>query len=97
VPLYVHLAWDGGIFVIRGETGEQLWVDGDGLEEELRAAKERGDVLLYSRERGAEEPPAHVAETFDRIVDHQLPIKLIEEPHPEALVAPEDRRTITRE
>jgi hypothetical protein len=97
VALYVHLAWDGGIFVIRGETGEQLWVDRQGLWEELAAAKERGDELLYSRERGTEEPPAHVAETFDRIVDYQLPIKLIEEPHPQALVDPDRRRTITLE
>jgi hypothetical protein len=97
VPIYVHLAWDGGIFVIRGDTGEQLWVDREGLWRELGAAKERGDELLYSRERGTEDPPEHVAETFDRIVDYHLPIKLIEEAHPQALVAPEDRRTITRE
>lgn len=79
------------------ETGEQLWVDRDGLDDELRAANERGDVLLYSRERGAEDPPGHVAETFDRIVAHELPIKLIEEAHPQALVAPENRRSIVRE
>jgi hypothetical protein len=97
VALYVHLAWDGGIFVIRGETGEQLWVDREGLWEELAAAKERGDELLYSRERGAEEPPAHVAETFDRIVEYQLPIKLIAEPHPQALVPAAERRSITLE
>jgi hypothetical protein len=97
MPLYVHLAWDGGIFVIRGDTGKQLWVDRAGLERELREAKERGDVLLYSRERGAEEPPAAVTETFQRIADFELPIRLLEEPHPEALVAPELRRSITRE
>jgi hypothetical protein len=94
--IYVHLAWDGGIFVIR-ETGEQLWLDRDGLDAELRAAKERGDVLLYSRERGSEDPPDHVAQTFNRIADHELPIKLIEEAHPQALVAPEERRSIIRE
>jgi hypothetical protein len=96
VPLYVHLAWDGGIFVIR-ETGEQLWVDHEGLGAELSAAKQRGDVLLYSRERGEEEPPDELVETFHRIVDYELPIKLLEEAHPEALVEPENRRTVTRE
>jgi hypothetical protein len=96
VPIYVHLAWDGGIFVIR-ENGEQLWVDPDGLHRELGAAKERGDVLLYSRERGEEEPPAALTETFERIVDFQLPIRLLEEPHPEALVDPDRRRDVTRE
>ena len=97
MPLYVHLAWDGGIFVIRGETGEQLWVDREGLWNELAAAKEQGDELLYSRERGGEEPPAHVAETFDRIVEYELPIKLIAEAHPQALVPPDERRSITLE
>jgi hypothetical protein len=96
VPIYVHLAWDGGIFVIR-ENGEQLWVDRDGLDRELQAAKERGDVLLYSRERGEEEPPAELTETFQRIVDFQLPIRLLEEPHPESLVAADRRRDVTRE
>jgi hypothetical protein len=95
--LYVHLAWDGGIFVIRGETGEQLWVDRDGLDQELRAAKEKGGTLLYSREQGEQNPPAQVEETFQRIVDYRLPIMLLEEPHPQALVAPEERRTVTRE
>ena len=97
MPLYVHLAWDGGIFVIRGDTGEQLWVDREGLDEELRAVKERGDTLLYSRERGDQDPPPHVEETFKRIVDFELPIKLLEQPHPEAVVPPEQRRTIVRE
>jgi hypothetical protein len=95
VPLYVHLAWDGGIFVIRGDTGEQLWMDREGLDQELRAARERGDVLLYSRERGDEDPPAQVTETFRRIAEFELPIKLLEEPHPEALVPPGQRRTNT--
>jgi hypothetical protein len=92
--VYVHLAWDGGIFVIRGKSGEQLWVDADGLDRELQAAKERGGVLLYSRERGGEDPPAQVEETFRRIAAYELPIKLLEEPHPDALVPPERRRNI---
>ena len=95
MPLYVHLAWDGAIFVIRGDTGEQLWTDREGLDRELRAAKERDDVLLYSRERGEEDPPAVLTETFRRIAAFELPIKLLEEPHPEALVPPGQRRTIT--
>ena len=97
MALYVHLAWDGGIFVIRGDTGEQLWVDREGLWKELAAAKEGGEELLYSRERGTEDPPAEVEETFDRIVGYELPIKLIAEPHPQALVPPAERRSITLE
>jgi hypothetical protein len=74
MALYVHLAWDGGIFVIRGDTGEQLWLG-----------------------RGTEDPPDEVADTFDRIVDYELPIKLVAEPHPQAIVDRDHRRTITLE
>lgn len=94
MPLYVHLAWDGAIFVVR-DTGAQVWTDRDGLDRELADAKERGDVLLYSRERGEEDPPAQLTETFRRIAEFELPIRLLEEPHPEALVPPAERRTIT--
>jgi hypothetical protein len=95
--LYVHLAFDGGILVVRGETGEQLWTDRDGLRRELERTHERGGVLLYSREAGEAEPPAHIEETFKQIIDYGLPIKLLEEPHPEATVPVEGRRDILRE
>ena len=96
--LYIHLASDGGIFVIRGRTGEQLWVDRDGLRAEVERLKERRGLLLYSREAGADEPPAHIEETFKLIVDLEPPaIQLVEEPHPEALVPPGKRRTVTRD
>ena len=95
--LYVHLALDGGIFVVRGETGEQLWVDRDGLRGELERTREQGGVLLYSREAGEDEPPSHIEETFRQIVEYGLPIKLLEEPHPEATVPVGRRRDILRE
>jgi hypothetical protein len=93
--LYVHLALDGGIFVVRG-TGEQLWTDREGLHQELERTRERGGVLLYSREAGEDEPPKHVEETFRQIIQYELPIKLLEEPHPEATVPPDRRRDILR-
>ena len=95
--LYVHLASDGAIFVVRGETGEQLWTDREGLRRELQRTKDRGGLLLYSREAGEREPPAHVEETFAEILDYALPIQLVEEPHPEALVPPDARRTLLRD
>lgn len=95
--LYVHLAEDGGILVIRGASGEQLWVDRDVLRREIEALKERAGLLLYSREAGDREPPAHVEETFKLILDLEPPaIQLVEEPHPEALVPPAERRTVKR-
>jgi hypothetical protein len=96
--LYVHLALDGGIFVIRGGTGEQLWVDRAGLRRELEMLKERGGMLLYSREAGDQDPPPEVHETFQEIVELEPPaIQLLEQPHPEALVPPEQRRTLLEE
>lgn len=96
--LYVHLAADGAIFVIRGATGEQLWVDRDGLLRELATINDRKGLLLYSREAGDEEPPAHIEETFKLILESEpAAIQLLEEPHPEALAAPADRRTLTKD
>ena len=40
--LYVHLASDGGILLIRGDTGEQLWTDRDGLRLELEKLRSDG-------------------------------------------------------
>ena len=96
--IYVHLALDGGIFVIRGDTGEELWVDRAGLAREIDRIKEKpGASLLYSREAGQTEPPSEVRETFQAIADYALPIQLLEEPHPSALAAPEQRRNLTRD
>ena len=95
--LYVYLALDGGIFVVRGETGEQLWTDREGLRKELERTRELGGRLLYGREAGDTEPPAHVEETFRLILEYALPIQLLEEPHPEAVVPPERRRNILRD
>ena len=96
--LYVHLAADGAIFVIRGATGEQLWVDRDGLLRELAAISERKGLLLYSREAGDEDPPPHVEETFRLILETEpAAIQLLEEPHPEAVVPPGNRRTLTKD
>jgi hypothetical protein len=95
--LYVHLAADGAIFVIRGATGEQLWVDRDGLLRELAAISERKGLLLYSREAGDKEPPPHIEQTFKLILETEpAAVQLLEEPHPEALVPPADRRTLTK-
>ena len=95
--LYVYLAFDGGIFVVRGETGEQLWTDREGLRKELERTRELGGRLIYGREAGDAEPPGHVEETFRLILEYGLPIQLLEEPHPGAIVPPERRRNILRD
>ena len=94
--LYVHLANDGAIFVIWGATGEQAWISDAELDQELVKLRDSGGRLVYSRESADEDPPDHVMERFERIVDYQLPIQLLEQPHPEAIVPKDQRRTIRR-
>jgi hypothetical protein len=95
--LYVHLAWDGAILVIRADTGEQMWTDRGGLDRELRRTSERGGAVVYSREHPDRDPLPEMDETFERIVGYGLAMMLVEEPHPEALAPPARRRTILRE
>jgi hypothetical protein len=95
--LYVHLAFDGAVLVVRGETGEQLWTDREGLRGELERTRERGGRVIYSREAGDRDPPAEVEETFREILEYGLPIQLLEQPHPQAIVPPEQRRSILRD
>ncbi len=97
---YIHLAANGAVFVIR-DTGEQLWVDRAGLRGELERFGHAGKPLLFSRDDPAGDPPSHVVENFRLIVDvcerAGVPIRLLDEPHPEALVPVSERRTITRD
>jgi hypothetical protein len=95
--LYVYLAYDGAIFVVRGETGEQLWTDRQGLRSELERTRELGGRLIYGREAGSEEPPPHIEETFRQILEYGLPLQLLEEPHPQAIVSPDQRQNILRD
>jgi hypothetical protein len=37
-----------------------------------------------------------VTKTFEAILEYKVPIQLLEEPHPQALVPPDQRRTIRR-
>lgn len=83
--LYIHLNFDGGIFIIDGDTEESSWITERKLKEMLETLKGRGGSVLYSRERPDEEPPRLVTHTFDVIISYELPIQLIEEPHPDAL------------
>ena len=95
--IYIHLASDGGVLVIRGDSGEEIWTDRDGLRGELDRIKDKpGASLLYSREAGQEEPPDHVMGTFELIADYELPIQLLEEPHPKANTPLGERRSLRR-
>jgi hypothetical protein len=83
--LYVHLADDGGIFAVWGDTGREAWITEATLELELERLKARGGDLLYSRDAPDHEPPAIVERTFRRIADAAPPsIRLLAEAHPSA-------------
>jgi len=83
--LYVHLAEDGGIFAVWGDTGREAWITEGTLALELERLKERGGELLYSRGAPDRDPPDIVERTFRRIAAAQPPsIRLLVEPHPDA-------------
>lgn len=80
--LYVHLLRDGGIFLIRGDTGQDAWVTQGRLIEEVQRVKSLGGAVVYSREEPDVDPPAIVTNTFRRIAEAEVPVQLLEQPHP---------------
>jgi hypothetical protein len=83
--LYVHLGFDGGIFVVR-DSGQSGWVTEAELERDLDALRGApGGVVLYSRDHPESDPPPFLERTFRLIVDRKVPIRLLAEPHPDVL------------
>jgi hypothetical protein len=86
------LTRDGAIFVVRG-NGTQAWITRAQLDEELQALKTAGGTLLYSRDDPAGDPSPVAFETFKGMVEYQLPLKLLDEPHPDVANPLPDRAT----
>jgi hypothetical protein len=82
--LYVHLAGDGGIFVVWGRDGQQAWLTLAQLDLALQRLQAEGGLILYSRDAPEQEPPPWVTATFQRFIAYRLPIKLLAAPHPVA-------------
>lgn len=80
--LYVHLANDGGIFAIWGDTGEEAWITRQRLRQELEKIKNANGMVLYSRDDPNNDPSEIAFESFKLIPELELPVKLTEEPHP---------------
>ena len=93
--LYIHLADDGAVFLVRW-NGEQLWTDRSGLRAELETVRHTDTTILYTREDPGADPPSSVVEAFRLIRDTSLPIKILDRPHPHALVPASERRTVLR-
>jgi hypothetical protein len=83
--LYIHLSRDGRILILPGNTLVTEWVDIKRLELELQRVKREGGMVLYSRDNPEEEPSQTVTDTFEKVVSYKLPVKLMIEPHPDAL------------
>jgi Ankyrin repeats (3 copies) len=81
--LYVHLAGDGGIFALRGDTGAEAWIPRWLLEEELERIKTADGAILVSWD-GGDAPPRIVRDTFDAIKAAGLPMRQTTDPHPSA-------------
>lgn len=82
--LYIHLQIDGGIVAMR-EDGKMMNVSVAQLREELAAVMDAEGSLLYSREDPQSDPPEHLNAVFREIIGYELPIKLLEHPHPAML------------
>lgn len=91
--LYVHLLRDGGIFLIRGDTGQDAWVTQGRLIDEVQRVKNLGGAVVYSREEPDADPPVIVTDTFRRIAEAEVPIQLLEQPHPAVAKAFKDNAT----
>jgi hypothetical protein len=77
---YVHLAGDGGIFAVRGDTGAEAWIPRWLLEEELERITAADGTIMLSWD---DDIPI-VRETFELIKAAGLPMKESTEPHPDA-------------
>jgi len=82
---YIHLAWSGRAFIVRGDTGQEYWVTREGFPAELQRIKAANGAVLYSREKPDQDPPTVVVENFKLIVDLGLPITLSPNIHPHAV------------
>lgn len=80
--LYVHLSFDGRIFLLPGDTGRTDWSDLSHLNAELERLPDGKGTILYSREAPDIDPPAEVVRTFNLIVEcgtrKRLGIKLVD-------------------
>lgn len=79
--LYVHVADDGGILVIDGETGRSAWVVLAELVRRLEALQGAGGAVLLSQGRGS--PIA--AAVLEVIGGTGLPIVQSQDVHPDAI------------
>jgi hypothetical protein len=81
VAVYVHVADDGGLLVIDGETGRSAWVTEAELLRRVGLQRERGGPLLLSLEHGS--PLA--APVVSSIKASGIPVTSASEIHPDAV------------
>ncbi len=78
--LYIHVADDGGLLVIDGETGRSAWVTVVELMRRLEDLSAAGGSVLLSREHGS-----RLASTVIELIKERVPIVSASEVHPDAV------------
>ena len=82
---YIHLANDGGIFAVRGTTGEQGWITRAILIDELNTARQDSLAILLSADQPKELRSQIVAESQALVAGFNLEIVLSPRVHPSAV------------
>lgn len=81
--LWIHLRYDGRIFVVRRQTFEDEWITYEQLRTELQTMKKKGRGMIYfSRDNPDQDPSSEVSELIDFIVSYKLPMKQVSEAPP---------------
>ncbi len=79
--MYVHISFDGRLFMISGKTGRASWSNIDEVKEEIHRVREEEGMILYSCELPDIDSPRIVDENFSLIMKSRLPMVLVEQ-HP---------------
>jgi hypothetical protein len=80
--LYVHLARDGGIYLVDGQ-GAAGWAPLNALQAHVTRLRDAGGSVLYSRESPESEASGQQQEAFAIIAASDVPVVIAPEAHPD--------------
>jgi ankyrin repeat protein len=76
---YVHLAQDGRVYLLPGNTGDNRWSDAAGLADQISRVQDRHGFLMYHREDPEHEMSPAARANFDLILASGLNVMLAPE------------------